>query len=255
MRKLLAAGSQVFATKGYHATRVDDIVKLAETSHGTFYLYFSNKEDLFRALAAEVTEAMHDVAESLGPLEPGAGRAGRAPRVDRRALRPLRRTTDPSSGRGPRPRSAAPSSAASAPTCSPSSPASCTSASPRSPRPTSTRESRRSRSSPCSSACTTTRCPARSTSSTTRWSTRSRASSRTQLFGANELVGGRRVAEDARLQVAELADRPRVRDLALHEHDRVVGDPERMVHVLFDDQQRGAGVADRDRACGTPRRR
>ncbi|MGZ4756785.1 MAG: TetR/AcrR family transcriptional regulator, partial [Acidimicrobiia bacterium] len=42
MRKLLAAGSQVFAAKGYHATRVDDIVKVAETSHGTFYLYSSS---------------------------------------------------------------------------------------------------------------------------------------------------------------------------------------------------------------------
>jgi AcrR family transcriptional regulator len=71
MRRLLAAAEEVFAAKGYHATRVDDIVKLAHTSHGTFYLYFSNKEDLFGALAAEVAEAMHELAESLGPLEPG----------------------------------------------------------------------------------------------------------------------------------------------------------------------------------------
>src|SRR5438552_14135727 len=69
MRKLLDAGAQVFATKGYYATRVDDIVKVARTSHGTFYLYFSNKEDLFRALAGEVADAMRALAESLGPLE------------------------------------------------------------------------------------------------------------------------------------------------------------------------------------------
>jgi AcrR family transcriptional regulator len=76
MRKLLDAGAEVFATKGYHAARVDDIVKLAQTSHGTFYLYFSNKEDLFGALAAEVTDAMRDLAESLAPLAPGpAGEA------------------------------------------------------------------------------------------------------------------------------------------------------------------------------------
>jgi AcrR family transcriptional regulator len=76
MRKLLDAGTEVFATKGYHATRVDDIVKVARTSHGTFYLYFSNKEDLFRALAGEVADAMNELASSLGPLEPGeAGRA------------------------------------------------------------------------------------------------------------------------------------------------------------------------------------
>ena len=70
-RKLVDAGARVFAAKGYHATRVDDIVKLARTSHGTFYLYFPNKEDLFRALADEVRQEMQALAESLGPLHPG----------------------------------------------------------------------------------------------------------------------------------------------------------------------------------------
>ena len=64
-------------------------MKLAHTSHGTFYLYFANKEDLFRALAAEVADAMHDLAESLGPLEPGPGRAGRAARLDRASFADL----------------------------------------------------------------------------------------------------------------------------------------------------------------------
>ncbi len=72
MRQLLDAGVEVFASKGYFAARVDDIVKLARTSHGTFYLYFSNKEELFRALAAEVSDEMQTLAESLGPLEPGS---------------------------------------------------------------------------------------------------------------------------------------------------------------------------------------
>lgn len=66
----------MLAAKGYHATRVDDVVKLAQTSHGTFYLYFSNKEELFRALAAEVAEEMTALAEALEPLRSGA--AGRA---------------------------------------------------------------------------------------------------------------------------------------------------------------------------------
>jgi AcrR family transcriptional regulator len=71
MRKLLDAGVEVFATRGYHAARVDDIVKLAETSHGTFYLYFSNKEDLFRALTEEVAGEMQTLADALGPIAPG----------------------------------------------------------------------------------------------------------------------------------------------------------------------------------------
>src|SRR5690349_21853362 len=70
MRKLLDAGVQVFATRGYYAARVDDIVSLARTSHGTFYLYFSNKEDLFRALAQEVGDALQTLAESLPALGP-----------------------------------------------------------------------------------------------------------------------------------------------------------------------------------------
>ncbi|HEX5615691.1 MAG TPA: TetR/AcrR family transcriptional regulator [Acidimicrobiia bacterium] len=72
MRRLLDAGVEVFARRGYHAARVDDVVKVARTSHGTFYLYFSNKEDLFRALAEEVAREMQELAESLGPLGPGA---------------------------------------------------------------------------------------------------------------------------------------------------------------------------------------
>jgi AcrR family transcriptional regulator len=65
MRKLLDAGMVVFERRGYHAARVDDVVKVAKTSHGTFYLYFSNKEDLFRALLADVARELTDLAESL----------------------------------------------------------------------------------------------------------------------------------------------------------------------------------------------
>jgi AcrR family transcriptional regulator len=75
-RKLLDAGVEVFASRGYHAARVDDVVNLARTSHGTFYLYFANKEDLFRALMAQVADEMQALAEELGPLTPGKG--GRA---------------------------------------------------------------------------------------------------------------------------------------------------------------------------------
>lgn len=70
MRKLLDAGTEVFARRGYHAARVDDIVKAARTSHGTFYLYFSNKEDLFRSLAEDVAEQMAGLADSLAELTP-----------------------------------------------------------------------------------------------------------------------------------------------------------------------------------------
>jgi AcrR family transcriptional regulator len=70
MRKLLDAGADVFAERGYHAARVDDIVKVAKTSHGTFYLYFASKDDLFRGLATEVAREMVGLAEALPPIGP-----------------------------------------------------------------------------------------------------------------------------------------------------------------------------------------
>jgi AcrR family transcriptional regulator len=74
LRRLLDAGMTTFDKRGYHAARVDDIVKVAKTSHGTFYLYFANKEDLFWALISDVTEEMTALSASLGPI--GAGRKG-----------------------------------------------------------------------------------------------------------------------------------------------------------------------------------
>jgi AcrR family transcriptional regulator len=76
LRRLLDAGLRVFARRGYHAARVDDIVRAARTSHGTFYLYFANKEDLLRALAVDCAQELTDLADSIGPIGPGA--AGRA---------------------------------------------------------------------------------------------------------------------------------------------------------------------------------
>jgi AcrR family transcriptional regulator len=70
MRKLLDAGMRVFAERGFHAARVDDIVRAARTSHGTFYLYFANKEDLLRALAVECATELDALATSIGDITP-----------------------------------------------------------------------------------------------------------------------------------------------------------------------------------------
>jgi AcrR family transcriptional regulator len=72
MRRLLDAGMRVFADRGFHAARVDDIVRAARTSHGTFYLYFTNKEDLLRALATECGNEISALADTLGPVGPDA---------------------------------------------------------------------------------------------------------------------------------------------------------------------------------------
>jgi len=70
MAKLLDAGMKVFAEKGFHAARVDDIVRTARASHGTFYLYFASKEDLLRTLAVQCSQQIEGLATTLGEVTP-----------------------------------------------------------------------------------------------------------------------------------------------------------------------------------------
>ena len=73
MRKLLDAAMITFDRRGYHATRVNDIVEIAKTSHGTFYLYFSNKEDLLRALVTEAAGEAQTLYDALSALPADGG--------------------------------------------------------------------------------------------------------------------------------------------------------------------------------------
>ncbi len=65
MRRLLDAAMKAIDERGYHGTRVQDVVDIANTSHGTFYLYFSNKEDLIRALTIEATSEAANVTSAV----------------------------------------------------------------------------------------------------------------------------------------------------------------------------------------------
>src|SRR3954452_5087478 len=71
MQRLADAGLRVFARRGFHEARVDDIVRAARTSHGTFYLYFANKEDLLRQLATECAGALESLAGTLPEIDAG----------------------------------------------------------------------------------------------------------------------------------------------------------------------------------------
>lgn len=48
---IIEAALKLFEDKGYHQTKVSDIVREAGVAQGTFYLYFQSKEDLFRSIA------------------------------------------------------------------------------------------------------------------------------------------------------------------------------------------------------------
>jgi AcrR family transcriptional regulator len=49
-REICAAALEVFAEKGFAAAKLDEIARRAGVSKGTLYLYFKDKEDLFRAV-------------------------------------------------------------------------------------------------------------------------------------------------------------------------------------------------------------
>jgi len=52
-REICAAALDVFTEKGFAAARLDEIARRAGVSKGTLYLYFKDKEDLFRAVVRD----------------------------------------------------------------------------------------------------------------------------------------------------------------------------------------------------------
>lgn len=81
LEALLKAGRDVLVTRGYHATRVDDVVTAAGVSHGAFYRYFKSKDHLALVLAGR---AMRAVSLAFVEVPDGAASDGR---VGRAALR------------------------------------------------------------------------------------------------------------------------------------------------------------------------
>ena len=74
LQALLEAGRDTFVARGYHRTRVDDIVAAAGVSHGAFYHYFESKDQFAQVLAARairrVATAFADMPDRAGPNGP-----------------------------------------------------------------------------------------------------------------------------------------------------------------------------------------
>jgi AcrR family transcriptional regulator len=51
--ELLEAALELFTERGFVGTRLDDVATRAGVSKGTLYLYFANKEDLFKAVVRQ----------------------------------------------------------------------------------------------------------------------------------------------------------------------------------------------------------
>lgn len=71
---LVQAAATLFSERGYDGTAVSDIVARAGVAQGTFYLYFSSKEQALRAVAEDVIARVTAAASQAGlaagsPLE------------------------------------------------------------------------------------------------------------------------------------------------------------------------------------------
>lgn len=62
-RQILAAALEVFGEHGLASARLEDIAKRAGLSKGTIYLYFPNKEELFREMVRQLVVAQLEGAE------------------------------------------------------------------------------------------------------------------------------------------------------------------------------------------------
>lgn len=60
---LLEKALELFSTHGYHETKISDIVKAAELTQPTFYLYFQSKESLYQDLNREFQQQFFSIMD------------------------------------------------------------------------------------------------------------------------------------------------------------------------------------------------
>jgi AcrR family transcriptional regulator len=69
-QELLEAALDLFVERGYAVTRLDDVAARAGVSKGTLYLYFTNKEELFKAVVREnLFPVLTEAEEIIGRYE------------------------------------------------------------------------------------------------------------------------------------------------------------------------------------------
>ncbi len=71
--EITAAALTLFVERGYANTRLEDVASLSGVSKGTLYLYFANKEDLFKAVVRE--GLVSPIAEVRGLIDQYEGSA------------------------------------------------------------------------------------------------------------------------------------------------------------------------------------
>jgi AcrR family transcriptional regulator len=73
-QELLAAALDLFVERGFASTRLEDVAKRAGVSKGTLYLYFENKEELFKAVVREnIVPAIGAAEDIIAGFEGNSG--------------------------------------------------------------------------------------------------------------------------------------------------------------------------------------
>lgn len=73
--RILDAALDIFSNKGYHDSRMDDIVDEAKVSKGSIYFHFPNKERLFLALVDQFSDLIErNVNEAIAQEKEGMAR-------------------------------------------------------------------------------------------------------------------------------------------------------------------------------------
>lgn len=68
--QLVSVARRLFAERGFAGTSTEEIVVQASVTRGALYYHFRNKEDLFRAVLAEVEETIDDHVHAVAMAEP-----------------------------------------------------------------------------------------------------------------------------------------------------------------------------------------
>src|SRR6059036_4112917 len=72
--EIISAALEVFADRGFAATKLEDVARRAGVTKGTIYLYFANKEALFKALIRETIVQVIAQGEALAQSFTGSAR-------------------------------------------------------------------------------------------------------------------------------------------------------------------------------------
>lgn len=64
-REILVTARELFVTKGYEQTSVNDILKIIDIAKGTFYYYFASKEEVLEAIILDIVEEGARKAEQI----------------------------------------------------------------------------------------------------------------------------------------------------------------------------------------------